>query len=195
VLANGWRLFVHPLFAQQLERLTSQVEALAAKDPETYRSQPATKLLATIRRYIWEIIPNNPNAAEFRQGNTLGSDNRHWFRAKFHDRYRLFYRFSRQDKVIIYAWVNDEDSLRKAGSTTDPYSIFRNMLASGNPPRDMAQLMKASKEIASEAAPTSQEAKTQSILDGRRKSMRRKCKTSSNGQADFAPKARPCSTL
>jgi toxin YhaV len=161
VLANGWRLFVHPLFAQQLERLTSQVEALAAKDPETYRSQPATKLLATIRRYIWEIIPNNPNAAEFRQGNTLGSDNRHWFRAKFHDRYRLFYRFSRQDKVIIYAWVNDEDSLRKAGSTTDPYSIFRNMLASGNPPRDMAQLMKASKEIASEAAPTSQEAKTQ----------------------------------
>jgi toxin YhaV len=161
VLANGWRLFVYPLFAQQLERLTSQVEALAARDPETYRSQPATKLLATIRRYILEIIPNNPNAAEFRQGNTLGSDNRHWFRAKFHDRYRLFFRFSSQDKVIIYAWVNDEDSLRKAGSTTDPYSIFRNMLASGNPPRDMAQLMKASKEIASEAASTSQEAKTQ----------------------------------
>ena len=161
MLANGWRLFVHPLFAQQLERLTSQVEALAAKDPESYRSQPATKLLATIRRYILEIIPNNPNAAEFRQGNTLGSDNRHWFRAKFHDRYRLFFRFSSQDKVIIYAWVNDEDSLRKAGSRTDPYSIFRNMLASGNPPRDMAQLMKASKEIASETPSASQDAKTQ----------------------------------
>lgn len=160
MLANGWRLFVHPLFAQQLERLPSQVEALAAKDPETYRSQPATKLLATIRRYILEIIPNNPNAAEFRQGNTLGSDNRHWFRAKFHDRYRLFYRFSSQDKVIIYAWVNDEDSLRKAGSRTDPYSVFRNMLASGDPPRDMAQLM-ASKEIASDAASTSREPETQ----------------------------------
>jgi toxin YhaV len=108
-----------------------------------------------------EIIPNHPNAAEFRQGNTLGSDNRHWFRAKFHHQYRLFYRFSSQDKVIIYACVNDEDSLRKAGSTTDPYSIFRNRLASGNPPRDMAELMNASKEIASEAASTSQEAKIQ----------------------------------
>jgi len=147
MVVNGWRLFAHPLFTQQLERLTSQVEALAAKDPEYYRNQPATKLLATIRGYILEIIPKDPNASEFRQGNTLGPDNRHWFRAKFHDRYRLFYRFSSQDKLIIYVWVNDEDSLRKAGSRTDPYAIFRNMLVSGNPPSSMDQLLRASNEI------------------------------------------------
>jgi toxin YhaV len=147
MVVNGWRLFTHPLFIQQLERLTVQVEAFAAKDVSTYSNQPATKLLATIRRYILEIIPRDPNAPEFRQGNTLGQDNRHWFRAKFHERYRLFYRFSTQDKVIIYAWVNDEDSLRKAGARTDPYAIFRNMLASGNPPSNMSQLMSASKEI------------------------------------------------
>ena len=161
MVVNGWSLFAHPLFAQQLERLTAHVEALAAKGPEAYKLQPATKLLATIRRYILEIIPKDPNAAEFRQGNTLGPDNRHWFRAKFHDRYRLFYRFSSRDKVIIYAWVNHENSLRKAGSKTDPYSIFRNMLTAGNPPRDMAQLMKASKKIASEVPATSLEPKTQ----------------------------------
>jgi toxin YhaV len=92
-----------------------------------------------------EIIPRDPNAAEFRQGNTLGQDNRHWFRAKFHERYRLPYRFSSPDKVIIHAWVNDEDSLRKAGAKTDPYTKFRNMLASGNPPSNMRQLMSASK--------------------------------------------------
>ncbi|HXM95428.1 MAG TPA: type II toxin-antitoxin system YhaV family toxin [Candidatus Dormibacteraeota bacterium] len=147
MVINGWRLFAHPLFTQQLERLTAQVEALAAKDVATYKEQPATKLLATIRRYILEIIPRAPNAAEFRQGNTLGQDNRNWFRAKFHERYRLFYRFSSQDKVIIYAWVNDEDSLRKAGAKTDPYAIFQNMLASGNPPSNMGQLLSASKEI------------------------------------------------
>jgi toxin YhaV len=147
MVVNGWRLFAHPLFSQQLERLTSQVEALAEKDPENYSSQPATKLLATIRRYILEIIPKDPNAAEFRQGNTLGPDNRHWFRAKFHDRYRLFYRFSSQDRLIIYAWVNDENSLRKAGSRTDPYTIFRNMLVSGNPPSSMDQLLRTSKEM------------------------------------------------
>ena len=147
MVVNGWRLFAHPLFAQQLERLTARVEILAAKGPTTYKDQPATKLLATIRRYILEVIPRDPNASEFRQGNTLGEDNRHWFRAKFHERYRLFYRFSSQDRVIIYAWVNDEESLRKAGAKTDPYRIFRNMLASGNPPSSMRQLLDASKVI------------------------------------------------
>jgi toxin YhaV len=147
MVVNGWRLFAHPLFTQQLQRLVSQVEALAAQNPDAFKNHPATKLLATIRRYILELIPKDPNAAEFRQGNTLGPDNRHWFRAKFHDRYRLFYRFSSHEKVIIYAWVNDEDSLRKAGSKTDPYTVFGNMLASGNPPSSMAQLMNMSKEI------------------------------------------------
>ena len=147
MVVNGWRLFTPPLFAQQLERLIAQVEALAAKDPTTYGDQPATILLATIRRHILEIIPRDPNAPEFRQGNTLGEDNRHWFRAKFHERYRLFYRFSSRDKVIIYAWVNDENSLRKAGAKTDPYTLFRNMLASGNPPSSISQLLGTSKEI------------------------------------------------
>jgi toxin YhaV len=147
MVVNGWRLFAHPLFTRQLERLTAQAEILAAKGPATYKDQPATKLLATIRRYILEVIPRDPNASEFRQGNTLGEDNRHWFRAKFHERYRLFYRFSSQDRVIIYAWVNDEESLRKAGAKTDPYRIFWNMLASGNPPSSMRQLLDASKVI------------------------------------------------
>jgi toxin YhaV len=147
VVVNGWRLFTHPLFAQQLEQLVAQVEALAAKDPANYRDQPATKLLATIRRHILEIIPRDPNAPEFRQGNTLGEDTRHWFRAKFHQRYRLFYRFSSRDKVIIYAWVNDENSLRKSGAKTDPYALFRNMLTSGNPPSSMSQLLSTSTEI------------------------------------------------
>ena len=147
MVVNGWRLFAHPLFTRQLERLVSQVEALAVQTPETFKNHAATKLLATIKRYILEIIPADPNAAEFRQGNTLGPDNRHWFRAKFHDRYRLFYRFSSQDKVIIYAWVNEQDSSRKAGAKTDPYTIFQSMLAAGDPPSSMAQLMNISKEM------------------------------------------------
>jgi toxin YhaV len=97
--------------------------------------------LTTINRYTREIIPRDPNAAEFRQGNTLGPDNRHWFRARFHERYRLFYRFSSKDKVIIYAWVNDEATLRKAGAKTDPYAVFRAMLEAGNPPSSIAELL------------------------------------------------------
>jgi toxin YhaV len=147
MVANGWRLYVHPLFEQQFRQLVEQVEALAAKSPTGYKESPAAKLLATIHRLIRETIPRNPGAAEFRQGNTLGSDNRHWFRAKFHQRYRLFYRFSSREKIIIYAWVNDERTLRKSGSSTDPYRVFRAMLEAGDPPKTMEQLLVRAKEM------------------------------------------------
>ncbi len=159
--ANGWKLYLHPLMQQQLEKLTAQVEQLRAKDPAVYKEQPATKLLATIRRFMLELIPRDPNAPEFRQGNTLGADNRHWFRAKFHERYRLFYRFSSKEKVIVYAWVNDEATLRKAGSKTDPYAVFRSMLDGGNPPSTMAQLLAASEQMQA-GRPLSQQAATKS---------------------------------
>jgi len=147
MVVNGWRLYVHPLFEQQFRQLVEQVEVLAARDPTGYKELPAAKLLATINRHIRETIPRNPGAAEFRQGNTLGSDNRHWFRAKFHERYRLFYRFSSKEKVIIYAWVNDERTLRKSGSRTDPYRVFRAMLEAGDPPKTMEQLLVRAKEM------------------------------------------------
>jgi len=153
--ARGWRLFVHPLFQAQLERLAKRVEKLASSDPDGYSSHPATKMLATINHYIRDAIPRDPNGPEFRQGNTLGPDNRHWFRAKFHGRYRLFYRFSTKQKVIVYAWVNDESTLRKSGSKTDPYVVFKTMLESREPPNSFAELLRTSKEMdASKASPS-----------------------------------------
>jgi len=147
VIVNGWKLYTHPLFLGQLVRLIEQVEGLTKKSPGTYKEEATTKLLATINRYIREIIPGDPNAPEFRQGNTLGKDNRHWFRAKFHERYRLFYRFSTNEKIIIYVWVNDERTLRKAGSKTDPYNVFRGMLEAGNPPGSVEELLKSAREL------------------------------------------------
>jgi toxin YhaV len=150
--AHGWRLFVHPLFQAQLEKLARRVERLAARDPGGYTSHPATKMLTTIDHYIREAIPRDPNGPEFRQGNTLGPANRHWFRARFHGRYRLFYRFSTEQKIIIYAWVNrawvnDEGSLRKSGSKTDPYAVFKARLESGEPPDSFADLRSTSKDL------------------------------------------------
>jgi toxin YhaV len=139
--ANGWRLFQYPIFQNQLEQLTQDVEQLSIAQPDTYKQHPKSRLLATVLRYVTEIIPRNPNAPEFRQGDTLGPDNRHWFRAKFHQRYRLFFRFSSKDRVIVYVWVNHESTLRKAGAKTDPYSIFKSMLNAGNPPRELDALL------------------------------------------------------
>jgi toxin YhaV len=147
MVVNSWRLYSHPLFEDQLEKLTEQVERLKRQFPDDYGSQAATKLLATISRLIYETIPADPNSTEFRQGNTLGVENRHWFRAKFHARYRLFFRFSSQEKVIVYAWVNDETSLLKAGSKTDPYAVFASMLKAGDPPTNFSKLLKASRDL------------------------------------------------
>jgi toxin YhaV len=142
--SQGWRLFVHPLFQAQTETLTARVGKLKAAQPLGYAAHPATKLLATIRHYLVETIPRDPNAREFRQGNTLGTGNRHWFRAKFHGRYWLFYRFSSDPTVIVYVWVNAEKSLGISGARTDAYAMFQAMLESGELPRDFAELLRAS---------------------------------------------------
>ena len=147
MIVNGWTLYALPKFTCQLERLAEQVEALAAKDPTKYMEHPSAKLLITIRRIILEMIPRDPSAAEFRQGNTLGVNYRHWFRAKFHQRFRLFFRFSSKEKVIIYAWMNDERTLRKAGAKTDPYRLFREMLEAGDPPPTMEALLARAREL------------------------------------------------
>jgi hypothetical protein len=52
-----------------------------------------------------------------------------------------------EQQPIVYAWVNDENTLRKAGSKTDPYSIFRTMLDAGDPPGTMAGLLAVSAKI------------------------------------------------
>jgi len=146
-IVAGWRIFIHPACHAQLEKLVMRVEKLASEDPAGYLSHPAVKILATIRHYMREVIPRDPASPEFRQGNTLGRDNRHWFRAKFHGRYRLFFRFSTKQKAIIYVWVNDEQSLRKAGARSDPYAVFKTMLETGDPPDSFADLLRTSREM------------------------------------------------
>jgi toxin YhaV len=140
---NGWKLYGHKLFVDQLLKLIHEVQALKDSDPTGYETHPKTKFLVTINKLIKQNIPEDPAAPEFRQGNTLGKDNKHWFRAKFHTRYRLFFRFSTKHRVIIYVWLNDEKTLRKAGAKTDPYFIFQSMLKSGNPPQNFEVLLKA----------------------------------------------------
>ena len=143
----GWTLHAHPLFLDQLGRLLTAVERAKQSDPKGWQGKADTKLLAALQALILDRIPRDPLASKFRQGNTLGKEHRHWFRAKFAgNRFRLFFRADSQAKVIVYAWVNDRDTLRKAGSGTDPYAVFGRMLASGNPPDDWPALLVAAQE-------------------------------------------------
>jgi toxin YhaV len=143
---DGWELFAHPLLLDQLEKLMAAVEKLRAKKRDDYRSSANFKLLAALYELMFVTIPIEPARPEYRQGNTLGDDYKHWFRAKFGgQRFRLFFRFETKQKVIIYAWVNDEDTKRTYGSKNDAYAVFRKMLDKGNPPDDWAALLKTAK--------------------------------------------------
>jgi toxin YhaV len=145
---NGWTLYAHPLFSDQLERLTATVEKAKRKDPKAYQSSANAKLLAQLNRLMFETIPVDPARPEFRQGGTLGSDRKHWFRAKFGaGRFRLFFRYSSSAKIIVFAWVNDSDTLRTYGAKSDAYAIFKAMLDKGNPPEEWADLLKSSSVI------------------------------------------------
>jgi toxin YhaV len=141
---NGWHIFYFRLFAIQLVALMEAVKALRVADPVGYKSHLKTKLLASIYKCINETVPAHPDHPDFRLGKTLGGDHTHWRRVKkgMPDRYRLFFRFSSQSiKAIVYVWFNDDDTLRKAGSKTDVYSVFRKMLAQGKVPGDISELL------------------------------------------------------
>ncbi len=112
LVIHGWTVFAHPLFLAQLEVLARQVDAFKHKDPVGYVKKNATKRLAAVTKLAFGVIPQDPARQEYRQGNTLGDDHKHWFRAKFFQRYRLFFRYHAQAKVIVLAWVNDEDTKR-----------------------------------------------------------------------------------
>jgi toxin YhaV len=141
LVVNGWTIFAHPLFLAQLEALTRQVEGLKQKDPSGFTKKNASKRLAAITKLAFDVIPQDPARLEYRQGTTLGEDHKHWFRAKFFQQYRLFFRYHAPSKVIVFAWVNDEDTKRAYESSDDAYRVFRKMLESGNPPDDWAQLL------------------------------------------------------
>ena len=141
---NGWQLYYFRTFAVALDELESEVAALAANDPRGYKTHPRTRLLASVYKAITQRVPADPAHADFRLGKTLGNERGNWRRVKrgLPERYRLFFRFaSKPVKLIVYVWFNDEDTLRKAGSRTDVYETFRRMLARGEVPDGIDQLV------------------------------------------------------
>src|SRR5574340_1506900 len=141
LVIHGLTIFAHPLFLAQLEALAQQVESLKKKDPVGYVKKNASKRLAAITKLAFDVIPQDPTRPEYRQGNTLGDDHKHWFRAKFFQQYRLFFRYHAPSKVIVFAWINDEDTKRAYESSDYAYRVFRTMLESGRPPDDWNQLL------------------------------------------------------
>ena len=140
LIVNGWTIFTHPLFLDGIERLTAVVESERASKPKDPPSANA-KLLAHLRDLAFKKIPQDPGSASFRHGGTL-TGRRQWFRGKTgNGRYRLFYRYDSSAGIIVYAWVNDENTLRSYGGKDDAYAVFGKMLDGGSPPDDWEDLL------------------------------------------------------
>jgi len=145
---RAWALYAHPCFLDQVAALDKAVAKLKVAQPKDWMTSAEAKTLAAITRLILDDVPADPADPKYRQGSTLGQKRKHWFRAKFGGgRFRLFFRFSSTQRIIIYAWVNDQDTLRTYGRSTDAYKVFGAMLKSGNPADDWEALKQASRAI------------------------------------------------
>lgn len=141
LIINGWSVYLHPLFVDQVDALKRKVQAQKQKDPQRYQRKSAYKQLQVIMRLVQHVIPQDPTLPEYRQGNTLGAEYKHWFRAKFFQQYRLFFRYHAESRIIVLAWVNDDSTKRAYESERDAYRVFRKMLHSGHPPDDWDALL------------------------------------------------------
>jgi toxin YhaV len=142
---NGWTVYAHPLFLDQLEAIIGSVENARKNDPKGYKKKRTAKLLAAVLKVAFEDIPSDPTRDIYRQGGTLGEEYKHWFRAKFLQQFRLFFRYQQTEgaKIIVLAWVNDDSTLRAYESANDAYAVFRKMLKRGNPPDKWKDLLAA----------------------------------------------------
>jgi toxin YhaV len=141
--AHGWSILIHPLLLDKIEAITAVVERERVKDPDGGPG-PNAKLLGHLLDLMFDKIPQRPGDAIYRGGDSLPPG---WFRGKTgNGRYRLFYRFDSTARLIVYAWVNDEQNLRTYGSRTDAYAVFGDMVADGNPPTDWPALRAAAED-------------------------------------------------
>jgi toxin YhaV len=140
---NGWRIYYHPLFAEEYRKLERRVVKLKARLPESeFKSHSTVKLYAAIVRAIEDKIPLDPFAPHFRLYGLL----KEYCRVKkmgIPERYRLFFRAFNQEKIIIILWLGFP---RKEGDKNDCYAVFNKMVSKGKFPETVSELIEQSLE-------------------------------------------------
>jgi toxin YhaV len=131
----------------EYENYKSRALLAAAQYGNNWVTTAAGKKFLALNYVVRERIPSNPSNPEFRLGNALGENYRHWFRGKFLQQCRVFFRYSTKSQIIAYGWVNNDQTLRAYGSKTDAYLVFKKMLESGRVPNDWDELIAESKRL------------------------------------------------
>jgi toxin YhaV len=132
---NSWLSLYFTAFQERLNNLEQAVRRIRQARPEQFAKHPTVKLLKAVVQAILREVPMKPANPLFEQYN-LSERPCHWRRVKrrMPPRYRLFFQFSSLQSQIVFAWLNDESSLRQAGAKTDVYRVFKRLLDQGKVP-------------------------------------------------------------
>jgi toxin YhaV len=145
--SSQWLLLAHPAFQMEFDEYKNRAAKAISKFGGDWLQTQSGKQFVALKHVVIERIPSNPTNAEFRLGKALGENYRHWFRGKFLQQYRVFFRYSTKSGIIAYGWVNDPETLRAYGSKTDAYLVFKKMLESGRVPNSWDELVAESNRI------------------------------------------------
>lgn len=145
---SGWLLLAHPHFLDQYSWWQNQAQQAIRANPNGYHLDEKVKLFAHLEKRVFEDIPANPANTAWRLGNSLGSENKAWKRAKFGGQYRLFFRYDSKAQIIVYGWANDTSSLRSYADPDDAYRTFQKLIESGKVPSRWEELLEHSKQLA-----------------------------------------------
>lgn len=129
-MTSNYLLRYHELYYQRIARLKQRVIELRRKlNPEEFKQHEIVKLAFRIRRADQEVIPENPDRADYRLHGDL---KKYRCYKQGLQRYRIIFSFSNHPKIILYLYLNDEKHLRKAGDKKDPYEEFKKFVAKGH---------------------------------------------------------------
>ena len=129
-MMSKYLLKYHDFYCLRISRLKERVKELRNNlDDEEFKQHEIVKFAYRIRKADQEIIPHDPNWPEYRLKAKLRKYRRY---KQGLQRYRLFFCFSNQPKLILYLYLNSEKNLRKAGDKHDPYEQFKKFVRRGD---------------------------------------------------------------
>ncbi|MEH2068570.1 MAG: type II toxin-antitoxin system YhaV family toxin [Nostoc sp.] len=135
---NGWQIFFYPLFVKQWVELRNRVRVLKNELPkEEFIIHSDVKLLKVLNISIQEKIPEDPFASHFVLQKPLQKYSR-FKKMGLPERYRLFFRAFKQQKIIIILWLGFP---QKEGDKKDCYQVFIKKVENGEFPESIDNLL------------------------------------------------------
>ncbi len=113
---HGWTLLFHDRVIEQLRGLQARAECAKQDDRQGCEGYANLGLFHTLSRLILEVVPSNPSRDAYVPDNMQGQIGGHWRRVEIGRSFQLFFRYDSKARVIVFAWIHEEQALWSAVS-------------------------------------------------------------------------------